>query len=195
MRLITLPHQHPKEIEFLKEALRLPQMWVHVRRPGASFMEMLTYLLQFSEQERSRIVLHQQQQVALVMGIQSLHIPTPIREAGNYPQEKIEGLIMSTSTHSWDEFNALSSLFKFAFISPLFPSISKEGYGCEQQIESPIKRVNQHTEAIALGGIDATKLAIIKDKGFADYALCGAIWHSQTPTKELIRCYKLIHSS
>lgn len=195
MRLITLPQQHPLEIELLKKALRFPHMWVHVRKPKATFMEMLTYLLQFSEKERQRIVLHQQQQVSLVMGINNLHVPTPLRQAGSYPQENTEGLTMSTSTHSWDEFNALSNHFQFAFISPLFPSISKKGYGHKQQIDSRVERKNRHTEAIALGGIDATKLTYLKDKGFADYALCGAIWHSPNPIDELTKCYEIIHSS
>jgi len=195
MRLITLPQQHPQEIDVLKEALHLPNMWVHVRRPGASFMDMFTYLLQFSTEERARIVLHQQQEMAIEMGINNLHIPTVQRADENYRVEKVKHLRVTTSTHSWAEFNGLSDLFKAAFISPLFPSISKEGYGKEQQINGTAERKNLHTEAIALGGIDATKLTQIKDKGFSDYALCGAIWHSKNPLKELKRCYRIIHLS
>ena len=195
MRLITLPQQHPQEIELLKEALQLPDLVVHLRKPAATKAEMQTYLRHFTAEERQRLVLHQQQELALALGMQHLHLTTAQRLQGDLPTARLAELNTSTSTHSWAEFNALSPLFKAAFISPVFPSISKEGYRTTAQLSNCGERRNQHTKAVALGGIDACRLTEIKDKGFDDYALCGAIWHSNNPIKALTTCYSIIHLS
>lgn len=196
MRLITLASNHPAELICLKEALSLPEMWVHIRKPSISNKEQDSYLCAFSDAEKERIVVHQKQDIAIDNGLINLHLKSTERERIKfYPQVKTGYLRLSTSTHSWTEFNELNSLFEAAFISPIYRSISKPGYGLKEQLALGMERQNKETKLIALGGLNAQRLTELKNKGFDDYALCGAIWEASNPLTEIIRCYKIIHSS
>lgn len=195
MRLITLASPHPAELFCLKAALSLPEIWVHIRKPGISNQEQEAYLSAFSEAEKARIVVHQKQDIALANGLINLHLKSSERERIEfYPLAKAGKIQLSTSTHSWATFNQLDPVFSAAFISPIYPSISKPGYGLKEQLPLDTERQNKQTKLIALGGLNAQRLTLLKNKGFDDYALCGAIWEASNPLTEIIRCYKIIHS-
>ncbi|SMG31597.1 thiamine phosphate synthase [Sphingobacterium psychroaquaticum] len=200
MRILTLPENTNDEIQMLRILLELPELLVHIRKPFHSEKEMATYIMQFTPDERLRLVMHQHHEISIDLGVRHLHFPAAMRDNGisMFTNKRHSGTIStvrwSTSTHSWEEYLALSSSFDAAFISPLYPSFSKPGYGMGRPIIWEDKRSNHTTKLIGLGGINAERLTALKNSTFDDFALCGALWYASDTIKEAQTCYKIIHS-
>lgn len=79
------------------------------------------------------------------------------------------------------------------FLSPVFDSISKQGYKSKfnlqelkifLQKQKILSDENSRSEAIALGGIDEDKIQLCSALGFAGVAVCGAIWQNNNPLEK-----------
>lgn len=83
----------------------------------------------------------------------------------------------------------LDTVFEYAFLSPVFSSISKEGYASKLDFSIEIsKRTNHTTKLIALGGIQFENIHQAIAFGFDDVALLGAIWESNNPLENFKKC-------
>jgi thiamine-phosphate pyrophosphorylase len=86
-----------------------------------------------------------------------------------------DGLIISTSVHSWEEFGWLPEGLAYAFISPLFDSISKVGYmGNEGLLNLPPG--GTPCLPVGLGGVHAETLEEMVRQGWKGAAVLGWIW-------------------
>ena len=84
----------------------------------------------------------------------------------------------SISCHSTDELFELPEIIDYAFLSPLFPSISKKGYVGDlniQEVSNCLASIPK-LQAIALGGIQEDKISICQQIGFSGVAVLGSIW-------------------
>ncbi|WP_431243985.1 thiamine phosphate synthase [Flavobacterium sp. P21] len=101
----------------------------------------------------------------------------------------------STSTHSIADFNSLKNDFDYAFLSPVFKSISKDNYEPKIDFFEEIKlRTNHETKVVALGGIDSNNIQTTLKNGFDDIALLGAIWNNKKPLTEFKLCQQIVLS-
>ena len=68
----------------------------------------------------------------------------------------------------------------YMFLSPIFDSISKEGYGAaftpEMLNDAAANKIIDN-KVIALGGIDASHIQALKDWHFGGAAFLGDIWN------------------
>jgi thiamine-phosphate pyrophosphorylase len=72
--------------------------------------------------------------------------------------------------------------YEYAFLSPVFDSISKADYRGKYDLrELKVILRKKEEKIIALGGVDEDKIDALKDAGFAGIALLGAIWQSDEP--------------
>jgi thiamine-phosphate pyrophosphorylase len=188
MRIITLPTFQSGEIAILRQLLAWPDVYVHVRKPDLSETDYVNYLCAFSVDERKKLVAHQAYDRAADCGVERIHFSTLRRQTLGLTSTAKQHI--STSTHSWDEFNGLVPVYDAAFVSPLFPSISKRGYGLENTIPESGRR-NRAIKAIALGGISSARLATMTAHEFDDFALCGALWEANDPLREATSCLAL----
>src|SRR5690349_12284558 len=118
--VLTLPGSFGGEAECLEDLLEGGVERLHLRKPEMSLLELERLVSRLAPRWASRLVLHYQPQLALRYGIPQVHGPVKMGEG--------TGLRVSTSVHSWAEFAALPEDLEYAFISPLFDSISKRGY-------------------------------------------------------------------
>lgn len=90
--------------------------------------------------------------------------------------------------HSLKELEDCKEKYDYAFLSPIFDSISKGGYKSNYDL-SEIKDFfkNRNEKIIALGGIDEDKIDTVKELGFSGIALLGAIWQSENPIDKFKR--------
>lgn len=90
--------------------------------------------------------------------------------------------------HSIKELEDCKEKYDYAFLSPIFGSISKAGYKSNFDL-SEIKDFfkNRNEKIIALGGIDEDKIDSVKELGFSGIALLGAIWQSEYPVEKFKR--------
>jgi thiamine-phosphate pyrophosphorylase len=126
-------------------------------------------------------------------GITKIHFSE--RERKNNFSIDSDQKAFSTATHSIEDFNSLSSAFNYAFLSPVFKSISKEDYHPKTNLfEALNSRTNHKTKVIALGGIDAKNIQKTFENGFDDVALLGSIWKNENPIKQFKLCQQIVQS-
>ena len=90
--------------------------------------------------------------------------------------------IISTSFHSTKEIKASRRKYQYAFLSPIFDSISKQKYKSNFDLEKLERFLKSNSKnLIALGGINETTIVSAKTLGFSGAASLGYIWKSKEP--------------
>lgn len=193
MIVITNPIPIVNEINTIHALFECGLELIHVRKPDFSKEEMKVYLSKITKDYRSRLVLHQHHQLALDFGINRIHLTQGTRAKWDLDTEKKQDqFIKSTSTHCIEDFNALDKFFEYAFLSPVFRSISKENYHSKIDLFEAIKiRTNYSSQLVALGGIESINIEKSLRNGFDNVALLGTIWNSENPIKNFISCQKI----
>ncbi|MFP9097952.1 thiamine phosphate synthase [Flavobacterium sp. RHBU_24] len=157
---------------------------LHIRKPDATVKELRHLIAGIDLQNYHQLALNQHHEIASDYGIKRLHFKEVERLKQSERQLnslKQNGYMLSTSVHSWESYEALTPMFSYAFIGPVFNSISKEGYNAMKHIESG---GNSTVKRIAIGGISKENLDSKILKAFDGVAVLGSIWLSGEPLKE-----------
>lgn len=212
MIVITNPTAIENEINFIHSLLNEGLELLHIRKPDFSEEEMKMYLDKIAPEFSNRLVLHQHHDLAGAFGINRIHFSR--KERIQISDKPIlltnHNCIKSTSTHSMVSFNALNhnqhfrilsdetpeskqmQNFDYAFLSPVFPSISKPDYMAKNKLLETVKqRNNFSTKLIALGGITHENIMKALENGFDDVAVLGTIWNSSNPIENFKRCQQI----
>lgn len=180
LTVLTLPAVFDGEVDLLEGLLEAGVQKLHIRKPAATAVEMENLLGRLSSRWASRLVLHGSREMALRYGIMQVHGAVDYRDGGGRsgggPFVGLGGdVAVSTSVHSWEEFEALPEGLAYAFISPLFDSISKKGYMANKDLLS-YDRSGLPCLPVGLGGISADTIGEMLEQGWAGAAVLGAIW-------------------
>lgn len=160
---------------------------LHIRKPFITQDKMTDFINQIDSEFQSQLVLHSHYELAKEFTISRLHFRETDRQNEMY--KSFSKNIISTSVHDIETFNELNEEWEYSFISPVFPSISKKGYGENSTILNDIKnRNNLNVKLIALGGIDKNNIKEVFDSRVDGVALLGAIWESDTPLNVFKKC-------
>lgn len=201
MILITNPVFIENEINIINLLFEEGLALLHIRKPDFSELETAQFIHQIKMDFRSNLVLHSHHNLAEDFGINRIHFSEKERKdnldspAGFTKPYSYKNESKSTSTHSIEDFNSLEKGFDYAFLSPVFKSISKENYFPEKDLFTALKsRTNYKTKVIALGGIDSQNIQETLEKGFNDVALLGSIWNRENPIKQFKLCQQIVRS-
>ncbi|MNS53328.1 transcriptional regulator TenI [compost metagenome] len=197
MIVISNPFAVADEIKIIHSLFEEGLSLLHIRKPNFSELEMAQFIHQIKLEFKGRIVLHNHHQLGKDLGIDRFHFSEKERKQNSgFPARFSEPCrSRSTSTHSIEDFNSLENNFHYAFLSPVFKSISKENYHPKIDLFEALKsKKNQHTKVIALGGIDSGNIQKAFENGFDDVALLGSIWNNENPLKQFKLCQKIVHS-
>jgi len=150
---------------------------LHLRKKQIDRKSCASLITEISPDFHDRIALHQHHELTKDFNICRLHYREINRSQG---QESREATIKSTSVHEAAELKTLSG-FDYAFISPVFDSISKPGYkGLIKDDYDPAAWSTviscAEVKAVALGGIDLQHIALLRTLGFQAIAVLGALW-------------------
>lgn len=151
---------------------------VHIRKPGASGEEHRRLIEKIDGRWHDRLSLHDCHDVAVEYGC-GVHLngrnPNPPQTEGR--------LVLSASCHSLAEVVERKPVCDYVFLSPIFDSISKQGYG-SAFTEDDIKKATQSgivdSRVMALGGVSLRNLNRVKAMGFGGAALLGEVWRNFT---------------
>lgn len=175
------------EIETMRQLLQ-QDILLHIRRPFISPSEFESFTKELGSEYLHRLVVHQQHALAVKLGISRLHFNSSDRKNGLHLKYQ-ETFICSTSTHSIAEFNSLGAHWSYAFLSPIYPSISKQDYGLGNAVLKELpQRTNHSCKLIALGGIHKDNIQEALDAGTDDVAMLGCIWQAKDPVSYLESC-------
>jgi thiamine-phosphate pyrophosphorylase len=193
MIVITNPSTISGEISIIDSLFEEGLSLLHIRKPELSALEVAQFINQIKVKFRSNLVLHSHHQLAADFGINRLHFSEKGRNNKTFGTRN--SMSFSTSTHSIEDFNSLENDFEYAFLSPVFKSISKEDYHPKENLFEALKsRTNYKIKVIALGGIDSENIQKALENGFDNVALLGSIWNSKNPVKQFKLCQQIAHS-
>ncbi len=173
--IITQPCFIEKEGERITDYLRKGKCdFVHIRKPEARRVDIETLLRVIPVDLHHRLSLHEHFELASTYRIHGLHVNS---RSSSIP-DNFRGNV-SRSLHSLEEVERLKGKYSFVSLSPIFNSISKQGYlsaFTPEQLETA--RVNGiiDEKVFALGGITFSILPKVKAMGFGGAMILGDAW-------------------
>lgn len=141
---------------------------VHLRKPDSDSSAMRRYVDGLPKSIACRLTMHYFHDVAADTGIAGVHLS----KRSPHAPEGWKGTT-SRSCHSLQEV-AESRELDYVFLSPVFDSISKQGYASHFSEE----QLRGHVDAkvMALGGVTADKIPWLADVGFGGCAFLGYLF-------------------
>lgn len=164
---------------------------INVRHPGLRADEMRRLLDSVEPAALPFLSLHDCHELAAEYG-------TGIHLNSRHPQAPDGfGGPMGRSCHSVSEAAEAKDV-DYYFISPVFESISKAGYApktSHSELREAFRDGLLDTRAVALGGITAERMPLLKDIGFSGFAVCGYLWEAKTEEEFKKRLKRLCYNS
>lgn len=188
MIIVITPEEMMKnETELINELFREGLDLLHIRKPFINSEEMADFIQKIDSEFHHQLVLHSHYDLAKDFNISRFHFREIDRQNDLY--KSFADKTISTSVHDIETFNELNEEWEYAFISPVFPSISKKGYGENSNILNDIKkRTHSNVKLMALGGINENNIHEVFNNGVDGVALLGAIWESDEPLNVFKKC-------
>lgn len=160
---------------------------LHIRKYDLTDMEVIQLINNIPMSFRNALVLHSHHHLANELRINRLHFNSHLRD--NISKNGFKNYHLSCSVHDISEFNSLSSYWDYAFLSPVYPSISKAGYGLNKSVIPELAdRKNQQVSLVALSGVNEDNIDKTLKIGFDAVALKGSIWNSRNPLETFKAC-------
>lgn len=192
--VITPPRFFKGEESILSQLFDEGMQSLHLRKPDSDANEIRKLLDRIPDIYYPKIVLHDCFGLAVEYGLGGVHLNRRNKQA----PDSFKGSV-SRSCHSIEEIRQ-SQEFDYLFLSPIFQSISKEGYGNGFEMKV-LKQASDDgiisDKVIALGGIDLTTLPLLCPFRFGGAAVLGALWGNDPATKNtdsIISQYKKLQA-
>jgi thiamine-phosphate pyrophosphorylase len=184
--VISSPEPVVREAQYINQLFEAGLQRLHLRKPGIPIGDIRKLLRAIQPVYYERIALHQHHTLAVEFGIQRLHFMETMRERTNeemWQEFVAAGYRLSTSIHSVTAYGALSPLFQYVFLGPVFGSISKAGYKAGDSMRQLPAIANRSIPLVAIGGVSSSNYRLAMEQGFNGVAVLGAIWQSDQPVQ------------
>lgn len=174
--VITLPHFFEGEADAVTLMFQSGLQRLHLRKPGSTIAQCRRLLDDIPSAYHPRIVLHDHHQLVREYALGGVHLNgrNPEPPAGWHGD-------VSRSCHTLQEVAAWKPRCTYVTLSPIFNSISKQGYAAaftpEQLTEAHAAGIIDH-KVIALGGICADNVGQALSYGFGGVMVLGDAWNA-----------------
>jgi thiamine-phosphate pyrophosphorylase len=202
--VISPEGEDPREPAVVSELFAAGLERYHVRKPSWSHEKLEGWLRSFSADARAKMITHQHHDLTAPLGLRGIHfrddskvgrvVPNPPPREIRQPNEqrvKDNAPYLSRSCHDLTTLRSALGYYDSVFFSPIFPSLSKPGYG--PRADFPTTEVisllshrtpaERRTAVVALGGITAITAPRAIAFGFDGVAVLGAIWQAADPVR------------
>ncbi|MDD5571175.1 MAG: thiamine phosphate synthase [Bacteroidales bacterium] len=193
--VISSPSEFPDEIEIIDSLFKEGLEIFHLRKPDYNLSQFEELIEKIYEKYHRKIVIHSNYELIEKYNLKGIHFSLKNINIKNLKINPARKYSISASFHSLDEFYKYGNKFDYAFISPVFNSISKKDYKSEithDEINKFLKSEKKQCRVFALGGIDENNVEIIKELGFDGFATLGAIWNKSFPKEEIVNKFRRI---
>ena len=191
---ITRPSFFDGETALVNELFREGLEKLHLRKPGATEQQLAEWLQDIDPEYLGRIVLHDCHGLVRKFPVGGVHlnsrnpdvpdfIGTDIPEDSGHRSGSRQ-LTVSRSCHSIAEVQKYKDNCDYLFLSPIYDSISKEGYGAAFSRIDLRKAADDgiiDSKVYALGGVSVEHIPELREFGFGGAAVLGALWQSEDP--------------
>jgi len=179
--VITLPDFVDGEIGVIHQMFRQGLRLLHIRKPHSTIDELAGFIEQINKCYYSRITLHDHHALAQRYRLGGIHL----NSRNPQPLQDWQGRL-SRSCHSFEELQVSqidscgnNLRFDYQFLSPIYDSISKQGYESGFTHDRLLEASKQgviNQQVYALGGVTLGKIEGLEALGFGGAALLGEIW-------------------
>lgn len=178
--IITRPDLFEGETDICNKLFADGLQRLHLRKPEATREQLARWIEAIEPSYRRRIVLHDHHDLASKYALGGIHLnsrnPNPV---GSLP--------LSRSCHTIAEVEACQDDFDYVFLSPVFDSISKQGYKAAFTREELSKaRPVLSKNVYALGGVSFDNLQEVQALGFFGAAMLGGFWNEKKISSSLL---------
>ncbi|MDA3817876.1 MAG: thiamine phosphate synthase [Prolixibacteraceae bacterium] len=187
---ITYPEKLKNEGEIIDTLFREDLPCLHLRKPGMNAQAIASLLNVIDNKFHHRIVVNDHIELADHYDIKGIHFSGRTRHLLATP---FNGISKSCSCHSFSEIPEVSAFCDYVFLSPVFNSISKNGYQSafnygelKNQLSKP-----HPTDIIALGGISTDKISQVCELKFDGAAILGGLWNEKSTMNEVVSNYNI----
>ena len=149
--------------------------YFHIRKPRFSEQQLREYIPAFPHDIRARLTLHDHHRLAEEFGIGGVHL----NSRNPVLPERLKNKRVSASCHSIEEFVQRQSDCAYCFLSPVFDSVSKQGYTsafAPEVLKRAFAEGRLNDKAVALGGVTRDKIPLLQEIGFSACASVGEWW-------------------
>lgn len=172
---ITLPNFFPGEASaidalFAEDSIDL----LHLRKPDSSTDDCRRLLDAISKEWLPRIVINDHFALCREYGLHGVHLNrrNPMPPADHHGS-------LSCSCHSLQEVAERKPLMDYVFLSPIYDSISKQGYR-SAFTDATLRQATADgiidEKVVALGGVTRERINQLEEYGFGGAAMLGDIW-------------------
>lgn len=170
--MITAPQPHDDEAARITAALEAGWDYVHLRYPDLTLRQVKAIIEGVPQKYHCRLKLHGHFELLHEFNLGGLHLN---RRCPAAPPQFAGALSASCHNIADIEAAAKSGRFSYVTLSPVFSSISKQGYNPSLTEAGFARALSAAGDmpVVALGGITPGNAAAVVDAGFAGYAVLG----------------------
>ena len=178
------------EIDLLNEMFRQGLTHFHLRKPNKSSIDLEKYLERIDSKYLKNVVMHLHHDLVEKKGLRGYHFQEQARlDLGTKADQLIrlhqsKGYSCSSSFHEPADISACTVTYDYRLLSPVFSSISKQGYEGRGFAISHI-----HQKIVGMGGVDAENIEKIKEMGYGGIGVLGGVWNASDPVEAFVRIY------
>jgi len=178
--VISLPDFFVNETSIVVKLFEEGLECFHLRKPTSSEEDIRRFLCEIPQKYHRRIAIHQQYHLASEFNLRGIHCTSKNKQ--EFERNIHLPVKKSISVHGFSEAYLVNDLYEYAFLSPIFDSISKPGYkqGYLHEAISQFLNREHKTNFVALGGITPNNMAECCAMGFKSVALLGYIWEGDS---------------
>ena len=171
---ITLPHFFQNEASAINRLFENGIDLLHLRKPDSQIDECRQLLEAVNKRLLQRIVVHDHFELCNEFHLHGIHLN---RRNNTVPADHHGSL--SCSCHSLEEVIERKPKMDYVFLSPIYDSISKQGYHSAFNDEA-LRRASAQGiidhKVVALGGITRQRIPQLEKYGFGGAAMLGEMW-------------------
>lgn len=182
--VITLPYFFDGEAEQIVQLLHSSVDLIHIRKPKSKAEELERLIMSIPSEYYPRLVLHDHHELAMKYHLHGVHLN------GRNPQPPMgwEGSV-SKSCHSLEEVKEWKGKCDYVSLSPIFDSISKQGYHAafsSTEIEEASRQGIIDKKVLALGGVTFNKIDDVLRMGFGGGMILGDAWKNVSHPQDAV---------
>lgn len=191
LRLLTPEQNVDQELRLLNHFLEQGLPYAHIRKPQFSLEEYENYIQNISSEYHDRLIMHGALPLIEKYDLGGVHLreqsrrdmeENDLKELMQYIHTK--GMLIGSSVHAIETLTELAIGFDYIFVSPIFSSISKEGYHPSFDWDIRPHKDKYPFELVGLGGIAAATIPAAAAKGFESVGALGTVWKDLSNAEE-----------
>lgn len=149
---------------------------LHLRKPHWNEARMAACLESLSPALRACVRLHDHHALAARYKVGGIHL----NARHPAPPQGYRGNV-SRSCHTLEEVERHKGACEYVFLSPVFASISKQGYEAAftpERLRAAAESGLIDARVVAMGGVTPDRLPLLQALGFGGAAVLGALWQA-----------------